>query len=81
MTVNPNVTGREHDLEDALRGMCNHLTRIQCRAAEYLPNGDADAFIDDVLGLLDGPDQRRVQSRARELLSEPYEHISLRIPS
>jgi hypothetical protein len=32
----------------------------------------------DTLELLGGPEQRRAQSRAHELLSQPYEHIALR---
>lgn len=69
---------REHQLEDALRGLCKHITKMQMRAAEYLPEGDRDIFINDILELLDGPEQRRVQSAAKVALNEPYDHISLR---
>jgi hypothetical protein len=61
----------EEELEEALRGLCGLLTRLQERAASYLPEGDTEHFINDVLELLDGPEQRRVQRAARALLNEP----------
>jgi hypothetical protein len=48
---------------------------MQDRAAGYPPEGDSDAFIDDMLELLDGPEQREVQRAARELASE--EHVQI----
>ena len=59
---------REGALAGALRGMDGLLRRIQLRAAEYLPEGDPGDFINDVLELIDGPEQREVQGRAKELL-------------
>ncbi|MBV1692204.1 hypothetical protein KRR38_32215 [Novosphingobium sp. G106] len=76
MTAHAQVTRREHQLEEVLRGMCHHFTLMQLRASYYLPDGNAETFI-DVLGMLDGPDQRRVQSAARKLLNEPQSHIRL----
>lgn len=77
MTAHVRITSRERKLEEALRGLCDHLTLMQLRAASYLPSGNSEIFIDDILGLLDGPDQRRVQSAARKLLNEPQERIAL----
>jgi hypothetical protein len=78
MTAHSPVTSREHELEGAIRGLCDLVTKLQHRAAEYLPEGNADHFIDDVLGLLDGPEQRRVQGAARRLLKEEHVQITLR---
>lgn len=78
MTGQADFAVREHELEEALRGLCHHLTLMQLRASYYLPNGNAETFIDDILGMLDGPDQRKVQSAARKLLNEPQQHIRLR---
>ena len=67
------------ELGDAIRSLCNLLTKMQRRAVEYLqPEGDPVAFIDDILELLDGPEQRLAQGRARQLLNEPHEQITLR---
>lgn len=81
MTARSTVTSHEHQLEEALPWLCNHITKMQHRAAEYLPDGDADAFINDMLELLDGPEQREVQRAARELLSEEHVQIPLRRPT
>ena len=72
------ASSREDDLEDALRGLCEHLTTLQKRAAEYLPVGNTEAFISDILELLDGPEQRRVQRQARLLLNQTHVQIPLR---
>jgi hypothetical protein len=61
-----------------VRGLCNILTKLQKRTADYLPAGDPQAFIDDALELLDGPELREVQGKARALLHEFNVHIPLR---
>jgi hypothetical protein len=78
MNVDLPVNSWEEELEEALRGLCELLTRLQKRAAAYLPEGDAEDFINDVLELLDGPEQRKVQRAARALLNEPQLPIPLR---
>lgn len=78
MTAHSKVTTREHELEEALRGLCHHLTLMQLRASYFLPDGNADTFIDDILGMLDGPEQRKLQGAARRLLNEPQQSIALR---
>lgn len=50
---------------------------MQLRASYYLPDGNAETFIDDILGTLDGLDQRKVQSAANKLLNKPQQRISL----
>lgn len=50
---------------------------MQLRASYYLPDGNAEMFIDDILGMLDGPDYRKVQAAARKLLNEPQQRIAL----
>lgn len=77
MTAHSPVTSRQYQLEEALRDLCHHLTLMQLRASYYLPSGNPETFIDDILGMLDGPDQRRVQSAARRLLNEPQQRIPL----
>jgi hypothetical protein len=81
MTAHSRITSRERQLEEALRGLCQLITKLQHRAADHLPDGDADAFINDSLAYLDGPEQRYVQVEARQLLNEPHVQISLRRPS
>jgi hypothetical protein len=78
MKTHPPAGSREEDLEEALRGLCSLVTKLQERAAGYLPEGEPDAFINDVLELLDGPEQRRVQRAARALLNETHVQIPLR---
>jgi len=78
MSAHSPVTNREHELEEALRGLCHHLTLMQLRASYYLPDGNTETFIDDILGMLDGPEQRKVQAAARRLLNEPQQRIDLR---
>jgi hypothetical protein len=78
MTAQARISGKERRLEHAVRGLCNLITKLQIRAAEYLPDGDRDAFINDMLAYLDGPEQREVQSKARALLNEPHVQIPLR---
>jgi hypothetical protein len=78
MKTHSPASSREEDLEEALRGLCNLLTKLQQRAAEYLPEGDSDDFINEILGLLDGSEQRRVQRAARLLLNETHGQSTLR---
>jgi hypothetical protein len=76
--VHPPANRREEELEHALRGLCDLLTKLQRRAAEYLAEGDPAYFIDDTLELLDSPEQRRVHRAARVLVNEPHDQITLR---
>ena len=78
MKTHAPASTREEELEEALRGLCNHLTKLQQRAALFLPDGNPDDYISDTLELLDGPEQHRVQKAARVLLNEPYVQIPLR---
>jgi hypothetical protein len=78
MNVDVPANSWEEELEEALRGLCELLTWLQKRAAAYLPEGDAEDLINDVLELLDGPEQRKVQRAARALLNEPQFPMPLR---
>jgi len=49
MTDRTHIGAREHLLEEALVGLCHHLTCMRVRAANYLPNGDPKSFIEDIL--------------------------------
>jgi hypothetical protein len=72
-------------LEDALLGMNSHMERMQATASSYLEpwQGATDteqSFINAMLYLLDGPEQREVQGKARaELIryaGTPYGKIA-----
>ena len=71
MNMHASVITREEALEGALRDMDALLREMQLRAADYLPDGEAQEFISDMLELLDGPEQRRVQGRTQELITGP----------
>ena len=68
-----NCGAREEALKHALRDMDQLVTALQQRTGEYLPDGDTDQFVDDVIQLIDNPDQARIQEQARELLSKEGE--------
>lgn len=69
-------------LREAVNGLNKHIETMQDRARSYLEPGvyvdraggeltdsyQADGFIDDMIYLLDGPEQREAQSRARNAL-------------
>lgn len=65
------VTNREQRLEEALRGLSHHFTLMQLRASFYLCSGDPESFIEDILEMLDGLGQQRVQNAASKVLGEP----------
>lgn len=60
-------------LREALRGLNAHVERMQRAATDYLmgpPRGlNSEQFRNAMIGLLDGPDQRRVQGAASAALS------------
>ena len=78
MKTHPPAGSREEDLEEALRGLCRLFAKLQKRAAGYLAEGDPKDFMNDMLDLLDGPEQQRVQRAARALLNETHVRIPLR---
>lgn len=73
MPKNVDCGAREEALEDALRDMDQLVTALQQRTGEYLPDGDTDQFVDDVIQLIDNPDQARIQEQASELLNKEGE--------
>src|SRR3546814_1413844 len=79
------MTDTEIELLDRMN---RHLSIMQCQMRQYLePSGRgvgfshdnkarADQFINDMICLLDGPEQRDVQDKARALLKRSEEHTS-----
>lgn len=62
-------------LEDALLGMNSHMERMQAEASSYLEpwqyaTDTEQSFISTMLYLLDGPEQREAQGKARTVLQE-----------
>lgn len=61
---------------ERLRAAVNELLGLirgaQDQMSLYIqPDGDADTTLDNLLGLLDGPRQRKVEKQAKEALSAP----------
>ena len=58
----------EQALEAALRDLETLFTKMQVLVSACLPEGDRQELLGDVIELLDGPEQRAAQARARHLL-------------
>jgi hypothetical protein len=69
------LEARVEVLEEALLGMNSHMERMQATASSYLEPGQGatdteQSFINAMLYLLDGPEQREVQGKARAALQD-----------